>query len=67
MSISGEYRGIKYSTAKTPDGKWKWTLHPPIAPNAVSTITSGTGCETEQAAIVAAKAAIDRRLDTKPN
>jgi hypothetical protein len=55
-----KHRDIEYSVTDYGNGRWVWTLHPPLVPNVASEIIQGE-CGTYDEAVAEAKAAIDKR------
>jgi hypothetical protein len=58
------HREIDFTTAFNKEGDWRWTLHPKLKPNVLCIIVSGKAA-TQEEAIIAARAAIDKALDEK--
>jgi hypothetical protein len=67
MTTIGEYRGVKYSIADNDDGVWRWVIYPKKTKRPeVRMPPPRPTYQTRDAAIEAAKSAIDRLLDKKP-
>jgi hypothetical protein len=62
MNIPEPYRGIAYSITKIGGGKWRWTLHQKLETGVMSRIIRGEIFGTQDDAIAAAKAAIDKEI-----
>jgi hypothetical protein len=62
MNIPEPYRGIAYSVTKIGDGKWRWTFHQKPETGVMSRIIRGEIFGTQDDAIAAAKAAIDKEI-----
>lgn len=60
MKIPEPYRGIAYSVTRIGGGKWRWTLHQKLETGVMSRIIWGEILGTQDDAIAAAKAAIDK-------
>jgi len=62
MKIPKPHRGIAYSVADNRNGTWRWKLHPKLVPNTSTLLISGEVSGTQNDAITAAEAAIDKFL-----
>jgi hypothetical protein len=61
---SSIHQGVAYSVADIGNGKWRWKLHREITVTGeLVPIISGEVSGTHDAAVAAAKAAIDARAD----
>jgi hypothetical protein len=66
MTAASEYRGIAYSVANNDDGVWRWIVYPNKSRRIdVKTVAPRPTYETREAAVLAAKTAIDALLDGK--
>jgi hypothetical protein len=66
MTTANEYRGVEYSIANNDDGVWRWIIYPRKSRRVdVRAIPPRPTYATRDAAIQAAKAAIDTALDGK--
>ena len=66
MKIPEKYRGIQYSVSNNGNGKWGWKLHLTLKHNVdMSPVISGEVSGTQDDAIAAAEAAIDKELGEK--
>jgi hypothetical protein len=66
MTAANEYRGIAYSIANNDDGVWRWIVYPKKSRRfEVRTVTPRPTYPTRDAAVQAAKLAIDALLDGK--
>jgi len=64
MVAANEYRGIVYSIANNDDGVWRWIIHPKKSRRLeMRTVAPRPTYPTRDAAVQAAKAAIDALLD----
>ena len=66
MSIPEPYQGIEYSVSNIGGDRWRWTLHPKLESGVAGRIESGEVSGTQDDAIEAAKAAIDK-MDKSSN
>jgi hypothetical protein len=66
MAAANEYRGIVYSIANNDDGVWRWIIHPKKSRRLeMRTVAPRPTYPTRDAAVQAARAAIDTLLDGK--
>jgi hypothetical protein len=66
MTATNEYRGIAYSIANNDDGVWRWIIYPKKSRRfEMRTVAPRPTYPTRDAAIQAAKVAIDTLLDGK--
>ena len=67
MTAANEYRGIAYSIANNDDGVWRWIVYPNKSRRLeIRTVVPRPTYATREAAVLAAKTAIDALLDGKP-
>ena len=62
MKIPKPHRGIAYSVADNRNGTWRWKLHPKLVPYTSTPLIAGEVPGTQNDAITAAEAAIDKFL-----
>jgi hypothetical protein len=66
MTAASEYRGVSYSVANNDDGVWRWIIYPKKSRRSeLRVVPPRPTYETRDAAVDAAKAAIDQLLDGK--
>jgi len=66
MTAASEYRGVGYSVANNDDGVWRWIIYPKKSRRSeLRVVPPRPTYETRDAAVDAAKAAIDQLLDGK--
>jgi hypothetical protein len=67
MTTANEYRGIEYSIANNDDGVWRWIIYPKKSRRLdIRTVPPRPTYPTREAAVQAARTAIDVLLDRKP-
>ena len=62
MKIPKPHRGVAYSVADNRNGTWRWKLHPKLVPYTSTPLIAGEVPGTQNDAITAAEAAIDKFL-----
>ena len=67
MTAVNEYRGVAFAIANNDDGVWRWIIYPKKSRRTdVRTVAPRPTYGTRDAAVQAAKAAIDALLDRSP-